>query len=93
MGSLQASDILCIGLATFRNSFVLWDRETGSLFGNINMWLDKRTKSLVKSWNNSVSLSALKKGSGLLHAITGSARFKAGYALKFLTEAVSINLQ
>ena len=79
----------CMGIATFRSSFITWDRETGEPFHNINMWQDKRTKDLVSSWNNSVTLAALKRGSGFLHALTGSQRFKACHALKCMTQAVS----
>lgn len=87
---LHAKDIACMGVTTFRASFINWDSETGVPFHNINMWQDKRTKAMVKSWNDSLLLKLLKKGSGLLHAITGSQRFKAGYAIKFLCNTVSI---
>lgn len=53
------------------------------------MWQDNRTKAAVETWNNSFMLKTLKKGSGILHTITGSQRFKAGYALRFMTQSVS----
>ncbi|XP_067945260.1 putative glycerol kinase 5 [Watersipora subatra] len=29
-----------MGITAFRNSFLLWDRDTGEPFGNINTWVD-----------------------------------------------------
>lgn len=89
-GGLRASDMACMGITTFRSSFVTWDRETHKPFHNINTWQDTRTKDIVKEWNNSFTLAALKKSSGILASLTGSQRFKAGYAIKFMTQAVSV---
>ncbi|XP_067943964.1 putative glycerol kinase 5 isoform X2 [Watersipora subatra] len=83
----------CMGITTFRNSFLLWDRDTGEHFGNINTWQDTRTKDIVKSWNNSLILATVKSGAGILHALTRSQKFKAGRAVKFLTAAVSVRLK
>jgi len=84
--SLSQNDIHLI-----RNeaNLTIFYSNTGEPFHNFNMWQDTRTKTEVKQWNNSITLKALNKASGLLHSITGSQRFKAGYALKFLINSVS----
>lgn len=89
VAKLTAKDVSCMGMTMFRNSFITWNKETGEPFHPFNMWQDTRSRDMVSSWNNSFTLKAIKRASGVLHAITGSQRYKAGYAVKFLTQAVS----
>ncbi|XP_069674370.1 glycerol kinase 5 isoform X2 [Periplaneta americana] len=48
--------IACIGISAQRSSFVTWHKETGKPFHNFITWKDVRADSLVRQWNDSVTM-------------------------------------
>lgn len=53
---LNAIDISCLGISTQRSTFITWDRTTGETFHNFITWKDLRADSMVRKWNDSVTL-------------------------------------
>lgn len=53
---LTATDISCLGISTQRSTFITWDRTTGETFHNFITWKDLRADSMVRKWNDSVTL-------------------------------------
>ncbi|KAK3584659.1 hypothetical protein CHS0354_001238 [Potamilus streckersoni] len=95
--SIQASglaveDITCMGITTQRNTFTLWDRETGKLYHNFLTWQDLRARNYVKEWNDSYTLKALNSGSKFLHMFTRKKRYLAASVLKFMSAQVTLRL-
>lgn len=56
---LNANDIACLGISTQRSTFITWDRTTGETFHNFITWKDLRADSMVRKWNESVTLKVL----------------------------------
>ncbi|KAL3848154.1 hypothetical protein ACJMK2_019031, partial [Sinanodonta woodiana] len=95
--SIQASglvvgDITCMGITTQRNTFTMWDRETGQLYHNFLTWQDLRARNYVKEWNESYTLRALNNGSKFLHLLTRKKRYLAASVLKFMSAQVTLRL-
>jgi len=59
--SLQASDILSIGITNQRETTVVWDNETGKPIYNAIVWQDRRTADLCQQ---------LKQEEGLVEKLT-----------------------
>ena len=59
--SLQASDILSIGITNQRETTVVWDKETGTPIYNAIVWQDRRTADLCQK---------LKQEQGLVEKLT-----------------------
>jgi len=59
--SLQASDILSIGITNQRETTVVWDKETGTPIYNAIVWQDRRTADLCQQ---------LKEEEGLVENLT-----------------------
>ncbi|MEH6447958.1 MAG: glycerol kinase GlpK [Oleispira sp.] len=59
--SLQASDILSIGITNQRETTVVWDKETGKPIYNAIVWQDRRTADLCQQ---------LKQKEGLVEQLT-----------------------
>lgn len=59
--SLQASDILSIGITNQRETTVVWDKETGTPIYNAIVWQDRRTADLCQQ---------LKQEDGLVENLT-----------------------
>jgi glycerol kinase len=59
--SLQASDILSIGITNQRETTVVWDKETGTPIYNAIVWQDRRTADLCQK---------LKQEEGLVEKLT-----------------------
>lgn len=53
---LSSNDIACLGISTQRSTFITWDRTTGENFHNFITWKDLRADSMVRKWNDSVTL-------------------------------------
>lgn len=56
---LNANDISCLGISTQRSTFITWDRTTGETFHNFITWKDLRADSMVRKWNDSVTLKVM----------------------------------
>lgn len=54
--NLKSTDISCLGISTQRSTFITWDRATGETFHNFVTWKDLRADSMVRKWNDSVTL-------------------------------------
>ncbi|PVD18809.1 hypothetical protein C0Q70_21362 [Pomacea canaliculata] len=89
---LQASQVTSMGIATQRNTFVTWDRETGEVYHKMITWQDLRASEAVASWNSSYTLKALNKSAKLLHFFTRRNRHKAASVLKFMSKQVTMRL-
>lgn len=57
---LNSKDIACLGISTQRSTFITWDRTTGENFHNFVTWKDLRADSMVRKWNDSVTLKVSK---------------------------------
>lgn len=90
---LTADEITCMGIATQRNTFITWDKETGVPFHNFITWQDLRGKEYVKDWNHSYTMKALNTGAKLLHTFTRSPRHLAASVLRFLSPQVTMRLK
>ena len=76
-GSLDASDAACLGITCQRNTFVIWNRETGVPLCNFITWQDRRASDVCKQWNESMQFKFLHAGAGVMHFISRSKRFLA----------------
>lgn len=56
---LKPADISCLGISTQRSTFITWDRITGETFHNFVTWKDLRADSMVRKWNDSVTLKVI----------------------------------
>lgn len=81
-----------MGLSTLRNTFVLWDSETGKNFTNFIVWKDTRSSELCSAWNHSFQVKALRFGGKFLYFLTRKKRFLAASMLKFTTGMVVMRL-
>lgn len=88
----DASEVRAFGMATQRGTFVTWDKQTGKPFHNLITWKDLRADHLVKAWNNSWTMTAIRTGSYFLHMLTRNRRYQAGTVFKFLNGLVCIRL-
>ncbi|XP_070172871.1 glycerol kinase 5-like [Littorina saxatilis] len=90
---ITAGQVTCLGIATQRNTFVTWDRETGETFHNMITWQDLRAAEDVEQWNSSLTLKALNKGAGFAHFFTRRKRHLAASVLKFMSKQVTMRLR
>ena len=87
-GSLDPSNAKCFGITTLRNTFLLWERESGKPLCNFITWQDRRAAQDVEDWNESFQLKTIQAGSSFAHYFTRSKRFKAASVIKFTTNHV-----
>lgn len=90
--NIEASQLTCMGLATQRNTFVTWDRETGKVFHKMITWQDLRAANDVLTWNTSYTLKAMNSGAKFLHFFTRQKRHKAASVLRFMSAQVTMRL-
>ena len=76
-GGLEAKDAACLGITCQRNTFLLWNRETGQPLCNLITWQDRRSTSACREWNESVQFKFLHAAGSFLHTFTRSKRFLA----------------
>ena len=50
--NISPLDIACVGLCTFRGSFITWSKKTGVPFHNIITWKDRRAEQMARDWDN-----------------------------------------
>ena len=62
---------LAAGISCQRATFTCWHAATGRPFLPLVTWKDLRAADLVRAWNSSVTLRALRAGGKLLHLLTG----------------------
>ena len=92
LGHLDPSDADSIGIATQRNSFLLWNRETGKPLCNLIAWQDRRADEVAKEWNDSMQLKFIQAGASLMHFFTRSKRFLAASIVTLTTQHVAPKL-
>ena len=51
--STQWDDIICVGIASMRNVFLVFDQESGKCLTRFCSWKDKRGGDTVAAWNQS----------------------------------------
>jgi putative glycerol kinase 5 len=90
---LTPNDIRCMGITTQRNTFIMWDRETGQPFHRFIVWQDLRASDYVKQWNDSYSIKALNCGGRLLYTLSRKKRFLAAAVLRFKSAQVVMRLK
>lgn len=89
---LSASDVACLGISTQRSTFITWDRCTGEPFHNFITWKDLRADSMVRKWNDSVTLKLMHGVSHCLYLFTRNKRFLAGSVLKLMNAQTTLRL-
>ncbi|XP_075216468.1 glycerol kinase 5 [Lycorma delicatula] len=89
---LESSDVKCLGISCQRATFITWNKKTGKPYHNFITWQDLRADSLVRDWNNSVTLMALHGGSRCLYTLTRRKRYLAGSVIKFMNAQVTLRL-
>uniref|UniRef100_A0A182TNN0 Glycerol kinase 5 n=1 Tax=Anopheles melas TaxID=34690 RepID=A0A182TNN0_9DIPT len=90
--NLKIEQLTCLAIATQRNSFTCWNRNTGQVYHNFITWKDLRADQLVKDWNESFTLRLLKFGASVLHFVTRSKRFLAGSVIKLMNPQITLRL-
>nr|XP_022900481.1 putative glycerol kinase 5 isoform X1 [Onthophagus taurus]XP_022900487.1 putative glycerol kinase 5 isoform X1 [Onthophagus taurus] len=89
---LQPCDISCLAISTQRSTFITWQRNNGKPFHNFITWKDMRSKSLVKSWNNSFTMNVFRKLGYLIYCFTRNRRYLMASELNFSTIQCSCRL-
>ena len=91
-GQLSPSDAACMGITCQRNTFLLWNRETGVPLCNFITWQDRRAEGVCKEWNSSMQMKLLSGGASVLHFFTRSKRFLAASIIHLGTQHVAPRL-
>ncbi|XP_018403373.1 PREDICTED: putative glycerol kinase 5 [Cyphomyrmex costatus] len=89
---IDPKNITCIGISSQRASFVTWNLKTGKYYHRFITWKDQRAATLVKEWNQSITMKCLRIGSKILYIFTRRKRFLAGSVLKFMNQQVTLRL-
>jgi putative glycerol kinase 5 len=84
--------VKCLAIATLRNTFVLWDKETGACYHNFIVWNDLRAFNGCTKWNKSLFIKVLNSVSKLLYFVSRSKRFLVTSMFKFSTAMVALKL-
>ena len=87
-GHLDPSQAACLGITCQRNTFLLWNRTTGSPLCNLITWQDRRADEVCRQWNESMQFKFLHMGAGVLHFLTRSKRFLAASIISLTTQHV-----
>ncbi|XP_014675619.1 PREDICTED: putative glycerol kinase 5 [Priapulus caudatus] len=91
--NITAADVTSLGISTQRNTFITWDRETGKPFHRLITWKDTRFDAYCHTWNNCVTVKALRAGSRCLYSLTRNKRYLATTVFQFKTETLPIRLR
>lgn len=91
-GGLESKDAACLGMTCQRNSFLLWNRETGKSLCNLITWQDRRAASVCKDWNESMQFRLLHAGAGVMHMFTRNKRFLAASIISLQCQMVAPRL-
>ena len=91
-GHLDPGEADSIGITCQRNSFLLWNRETGKPLCNLISWQDRRADEVCKDWNDSMQFKFLHAGAGFMHFFTRSKRFLAASIITLTTQHVAPKL-
>uniref|UniRef100_A0A8C9ZJI5 Glycerol kinase 5 n=1 Tax=Sander lucioperca TaxID=283035 RepID=A0A8C9ZJI5_SANLU len=89
---VQMRQIDALGISTQRGTFTTWDRRTGVPFHNFISWQDRRAANLVKSWNSSCTMKAIKGVMKMLYCVTRQKRMLAASLITFSTQHVTFRL-
>lgn len=92
LGHLNPGNADSMGIATQRNSFLLWNRETGMPLCNLITWQDRRADEIAKEWNDSMQFKFMHAGASFLHFFTHSKRFLAASFVTLTTQHVAPKL-
>lgn len=91
-GGLDPANAACMGITCQRNTFLLWNRNTGLPLCNLITWQDRRASGVCKEWNSSMQLKFLNAGAGMMHFFTRSKRFLAASIITLTTQQVAPRL-
>ncbi|XP_049814286.1 putative glycerol kinase 5 isoform X2 [Schistocerca nitens] len=89
---LSAAQLVALGISSQRCTFITWDRETGQPFHNFITWKDVRADSIVRQWNDSFSMKAMRFGARLLYTVSRSRRYLAASVLRLMNTQVTPRL-
>ncbi|XP_072474286.1 glycerol kinase 5 isoform X1 [Notamacropus eugenii] len=92
VAGIQMRQIVGLGIATQRATFITWNKKTGNHFHNFISWQDLRATELVKSWNNSFLLKLIQNSCKVLHFFTRSKRLLGASLFTFTTQQVCLRL-
>lgn len=91
-GGLSATDAKSLGITTLRNTFLLWERDTGKTLCNFISWQDRRAAQVCIDFNESTKVKVLQGGASIAHFFTRSKRFQAASVVNFFTNQVTPRL-
>ena len=91
-GGLEAKDAVCLGVTCQRNSFLLWNRETGRPLCNLITWQDRRAAEVCKEWNESMQFRFIHAGASFAHFFTRNKRFLAASIITLQCQMVAPRL-
>jgi glycerol kinase len=81
--SLQASDLVALGIANQRESTIVWDRETGAPVHNAINWQDTRTDAIIRQLAGDAGQDRFRERCGL-----PLATYFSGPKLRWLLDTV-----
>ncbi|KAI3375142.1 hypothetical protein L3Q82_021652 [Scortum barcoo] len=88
----QMRQMEALGISTQRGTFTTWDRKTGDPFHNFISWQDQRAADLVKSWNTSCTMKAMRGVMKVLYFLTRQKRSLAASLIVFSSQHVTFRL-
>ncbi|XP_023326829.1 putative glycerol kinase 5 isoform X2 [Eurytemora carolleeae] len=92
VSNVPREDVSGLGISCQRGTFTCWSKSTGRPFHNLITWKDLRADSLVKMWNKSFSIRALRLGGKILHWITRMPRYQAASIFTLFNGLVILRL-
>ncbi|CAH1393847.1 unnamed protein product [Nezara viridula] len=92
VANIKFEDISCFGLSCQRNSFMLWNKNTGKGYHNFIAWNDIRAEEIVDKENSSIKMKIFRLFSRGLFFITRNPRFLLGSMYKLTNAQIAPRL-
>lgn len=89
---IKFEDIYSLGLSCQRNSFIMWNKNTGRSYHNFIAWNDIRAESIVDKENCSIKMKMFRLISKGLYFITRNPRFLLGSMYKLTNAQIAPRL-
>ena len=83
-----SQSIAALGLSTNRNTFTVWNKETGKHYVPFITWMDDRASDVCKTWNDSWTLNGVRSIGRILHFTTRVKRFASMKMFKLSNQMV-----
>ncbi|CAH1393846.1 unnamed protein product [Nezara viridula] len=92
VANIKFENISCFGLSCQRNTFMLWNKDTGKGYHNFIAWNDIRANDIVLKANSSIKIRLFKLFSRCLFFITRNPRFLFGSSYKLTNAQIAPRL-